>query len=275
MIRINLLPHREIKRKQQQKEFFIMLGAIAVLGAVIWGAVHSFLGGRLEEQNGRNTYLETEIATLDKQIEEIKKLKEQTAALLQRKKVVEALQANRAETVYLLDQLVRQLPDGVYLKSVQQKGNKVTIYGFAQSNARVSTFMRNLESSPYLEKPSLIEIHAVADKNSRLNEFSLNVLLSRAKEETPAPTGRPAAKPAASIDPIPTAQLIAPSPAGATTQASSAPSGKRNASSVVADAAGAPAGAALVSNIANENRPAAGSGNDAAAARRGGSREHR
>jgi len=145
MIRINLLPHREIKRKQQQKEFFIMLGAVVGLGAGAWFAVHSYLGGQLEEQNGRNNYLESEIAVLEKQIDEIKKLKEQTEALLQRKKVVESLQANRAETVYLLDQLVRQLPDGVYLRTVQQKGNKVTIGGFAQSNARVSTFMRNLE----------------------------------------------------------------------------------------------------------------------------------
>ena len=99
----------------------------------------------VDEQNGRNTYLEQEIAALDKQIEEIKKVQEQTTALLQRKKIVESLQANRAETVYLLDQLVRQLPDGVYLKSVQQKGSKVAVNGFAQSNARVSTFMRNLE----------------------------------------------------------------------------------------------------------------------------------
>jgi len=221
MIRINLLPHREIKRKQQQKEFFIMLGAIAGLGAVIWFAVHSFLGGQLEEQNGRNTYLETEIATLDKQIEEIKKLKEQTAALLQRKKVVESLQANRAETVYLLDQLVRQLPDGVYLKNVQQRGNRVTVVGFAQSNARVSTFMRNLESSPYLEKPSLIEIHAVADKSSRLSEFSLTVLLSRTKEDSSAPA-KPAAKPSAGLGTIPTAQLVAAPEAQAVASAQTA-----------------------------------------------------
>jgi type IV pilus assembly protein PilN len=214
MIRINLLPHREIRRKQQQKEFFIMLGAVVGLGAAIWFAAHSYLSGQLEDQNGRNAYLGDEIAKLDKQIEEIKKVKEQTAALLQRKKVVESLQANRAETVYLLDQLVRQMPDGVYLKGVQQQGPKVTINGFAQSNARVSTFMRNLESSPYLQKPSLIEIHAVSDKASRLSEFSLTVLLTRTKEEPAG--GRPAAKPA-SAGAIPTAQVVAqtPSPAAA------------------------------------------------------------
>lgn len=210
MIRINLLPHREIRRKQQQKEFFILLGIITGLGATVWFATHSYLGGQLEDQNGRNTYLETEIATLDKQIEEIKKVQEQTTALLQRKKIVESLQANRAETVYLLDQLVRQLPDGVYLKGVQQRGNKVSISGFAQSNARVSTFMRNLESSPYLEKPSLVEIRAVTDKNSRLSEFNLTVSLTRGKEEAAAK------KPAAAGSAIPTAQVVAPAKAAGT-----------------------------------------------------------
>ena len=198
MIRINLLPHREIKRKRQQKEFFIMLGAVLGLGTGAWFAVHSYLSGQLEEQNGRNSYLESEIAILEKQIDEIKKLKEQTEALLQRKKVVESLQANRAETVYLLDQLVRQLPDGVYLKAVQQKAAKVTVNGFAQSNARVSTFMRNLESSPYLEKPVLIEIKAFSDKSARLSEFSLNVSLTRNKDES-ATAKKPAPKPVASL----------------------------------------------------------------------------
>jgi type IV pilus assembly protein PilN len=205
MIRINLLPHREIRRKQQQKEFFILLGIVAGLGATVWFATHSYLSGQLEEQNGRNSYLETEIATLDKQIEEIKKVQEQTTALLQRKKIVESLQANRAETVYLLDQLVRQLPDGVYLKSVQQKGKQVSIDGFAQSNARVSTFMRNLESSPYLEKPNLVEIHTVTDKAARLSEFILSVSLTRSKDELP--TGK---KPGPAGAAIPTARVVAP-----------------------------------------------------------------
>lgn len=209
MIRINLLPHRELKRKRQQQQFFIALGVVAGLGATVWFATHTYLGGQLEEQNGRNAYLESEIAILDKQIAEIKKVQEQTTALLQRKKIVESLQANRAETVYLLDQLVRQLPDGVYLKGVQQKGNKVSINGFAQSNARVSTFMRNLESSPYLEKPNLVEIHAITDKTSRLSEFSLSVSLTRQKEEPPGK------KPAGTATAIPTAQVVTPGKAAA------------------------------------------------------------
>jgi len=201
MMRINLLPHREIKRKQRQKDFFIMLASVAGLGAAIWFGVHTILNGELENQQSRNAYLESQIVVLDKQIEEIKKLKEQTAALLQRKKVVESLQANRAETVYLLDQLVRQMPDGVYLKSVAQKGPRITVTGYAQSNARVSTFMRNLEASPHLEGPRLIEIKAVTDKNQRLSEFSLLVSLTRAAAEDPAakkPGAKPPAKAAAS-----------------------------------------------------------------------------
>ena len=206
MIRINLLPHRETRRKQQQKEFFIMLGAVVGLGAAIWFAAHSYLNGQLEDQNGRNTFLESEISALDKQIDEIKKVKEQTAALLQRKKVVESLQANRAETVYLLDQLVRQMPDGVYLKAVQQQGGRVNVTGFAQSNARVSTFMRNLESSLYLEKPNLIEIRAFNDKNTRLSEFSLSVSLTRSKDDAVSKTGAP--KAAAAGGAVPTAQVV-------------------------------------------------------------------
>ncbi len=196
MMRINLLPHRELKRKQRQKEFFIMLASVAGLGVAIWFAVHTLLSSEFENQQARNAYLESEIAILDKQIEEIKKLKEQTAALLQRKKVVESLQANRAETVYLLDQLVREIPDGVYLKSIAQKGTRITITGYAQSNARVSTFMRNLEASPHLEGPRLVEIKAITDRNQRLSEFNLVVSLTRAAEEAEAAAKKPGAKPA-------------------------------------------------------------------------------
>ena len=191
MIRVNLLPHRELKRKQQQRDFIVMVcGVLGVAGA-IWFAVHTYLAGQLEDQKGRNTYLESEIAILDKQIEEIKRLKEQTAQLLARKKVVESLQANRNETVHLIDQLVRQLPDGVYLKSVRQQGNRVTINGLAQSNARVSTLMRNLESSPWLERPNLVEIKAVSagDKAGavRLSDFTLSVTLTRAADDDKKP----------------------------------------------------------------------------------------
>jgi type IV pilus assembly protein PilN len=194
MIRINLLPHREERRKQQQQQFFILLAFVVVVGGAVWFAVHTYLDEQLETQQARNKYLQDEIVKLDKQIAEIQKLKEQTAALLARKRVVETLQSNRSEVVHLLDQLVRQLPDGVYLKAVKQNGTRVTITGLTESQARVSTLMRNLESSPYLESPGLIEIKAVQQGRQRFNEFIMNINITRAKTEEAA--GKAAPKPA-------------------------------------------------------------------------------
>ena len=198
MIPINLLPHRAARRKAQQQQFFVLAGLTLALAGAIVVAVHIFFAGRIENQLERNKYLESEIVQLDKQIDEIRKLKEQTQALLARKRVVESLQTNRTETVRLLDQLVRQLPDGVYLKSVKQTGQKVNVVGYATSNARVSTLMRNFEASPWLESPTLIEIKAVTIENASLNEFNLNVSISRPKEESANPKpGAPAAAPPA------------------------------------------------------------------------------
>ena len=199
MIPINLLPHRAARRKAQQQQFFILAGMTLGLAAAIVMAVHTFFASRIETQVERNKYLESEIVLLDKQIDEIRKLKEQTQALLARKRVVESLQTNRTETVRLLDQLVRQLPDGVYLKSIKQTGLRVNVIGYATSNARVSTLMRNFEASPWLESPSLIEIKATTVDNAPLNEFNLNVNISRPKEESaPRPkSSAPAAAPTA------------------------------------------------------------------------------
>jgi len=199
MIPINLLPHRAARRKAQQQQFFVLAGMTLGLAAAIVVAVHTFFAQRIETQVERNKYLESEIVVLDKQIDEIKKLKEQTQALLARKRVVESLQTGRTETVRLLDQLVRQLPDGVFLKAVKQTGQRVNVIGYATSNARVSTLMRNFEASPWLEAPSLIEIKAVTVDNTPLNEFNLNVNISRPKEET-APRPKPGA---AAVPPAP------------------------------------------------------------------------
>jgi type IV pilus assembly protein PilN len=190
MIRINLLPHREVRRKQQQTQFFITLGIVAAIGAGIWFVVHTYLEGQFDRQVSRNKYLQEEIVKLDKQIAEIQKLKDQIAALKARAKVVETLQGTRSEVVHLLDQLVRQLPDGVYLKGIKQTGNRVLISGYTSSQARVSTLMRNLESSPHLENPNLIEIKAVQLGNRRLNEFTLNISILRAKADPAKPAGK-------------------------------------------------------------------------------------
>ncbi len=196
MIRVNLLPHREMRRRRQQKQFFVTLGAVVALAAAIWRMVHTSLSGTFEDQNARNEYLTEEIKKLDKEIEDIQKLKEMTVSLLSRKKVVETLQSNRAEAVHLLDELARQLPEGIYLKAIKQAGARVTINGYTQSQARVSTLMRNLEASPHLENANLVEIKAVTTPGSRVNEFTLNVSVARAKEE-PEKDAQPAAKTAA------------------------------------------------------------------------------
>jgi len=197
VIRVNLLPHREMRRKRQQKQFFITLGIVVAVGAAIWLMVHTTLSSRYEDQIARNAYLTEEIKKLDKEIEDIKKLKEMTAALLARKKVVETLQSNRAEVVHLLDELARELPEGIYLKGIKQAGSRVTINGFTQSQARVSTLMRNLEASPHLENANLVEIKAVTTPGSRVNEFILNVNVSRAAAEPEKGAKPPAPKPAA------------------------------------------------------------------------------
>lgn len=186
MIRINLLPWREARRKAHNLQFFILMGMVAGLAASIVLLVHGYYATRISTQTERNRFLKDENAKLDKEIEEIKKLKEEIQALLSRKQVIETLQADRAQTVYLLEQLVRQTPDGVYLRSVKQTGNKVNLIGYAQSNARVSTLMRNFESSPYLENPDLVEIKAATVGNKRLSEFNMNVSIKRLQTETEA-----------------------------------------------------------------------------------------
>jgi type IV pilus assembly protein PilN len=196
MIRVNLLPHREMRRRRQQKEFLLTLAGVVLVGAGIWIVVHTSLTNSYENQVGRNQYLQAEITKLDKEIEDIKKLKEMTSQLLARKKVVETLQSNRSDVVHLLDELTRQLPDGIYLKSIKQQGPRVTINGFTQSQARVSTLMRNLEASPYLENANLVEIKALSQPGARINEFILNVNVARPKEESEQP-GKPGGKTAA------------------------------------------------------------------------------
>lgn len=179
MIRINLLPWREERRKARRQQFFAFAGVIAALAAVIWFLGFGAINGYLTAQEGKNSFLRSEIAALDKEIEEIKRLKEQTDSLLSRKRVIESLQANRTETVHLFNELARQVPDGVYLKSIKQTGDKINLIGYAQSSARVSTLMRNLDASPVMERPDLAEIKSAAVGNRRLSEFNLNVFITR------------------------------------------------------------------------------------------------
>ncbi len=183
MIRINLLPHREEKRKARQKQFAILAGFAAAIGLAVAGVLWVVFDAQVENQKSRNKYLGEEIAKLDKQIDEIKRIREETASLLSKKQVVEGLQSNRSEPVYLLDQLLRQLPEGLYLKTIKQTGEKISVTGYAQSNARVSAFMRNIEASPYLSGPNLIEIKAATVNTQRANEFTLDFFIKRVKAE--------------------------------------------------------------------------------------------
>lgn len=179
MIRINLLPHREEKRKARRQQFFVLTGLVAVLAGLIVFLGYSIIGGYISTQEERNEFLKKEIAVLDKQIAEIKRLREQTQSLLSRKQIIESLQGDRAEAVYLLNEMVKQMPEGVYLRSLKQDGRRIQMEGYTQSNARVSTLMRNLEASPWIERPQLLEIKAVTLDKRRISEFSLTAMLTR------------------------------------------------------------------------------------------------
>jgi type IV pilus assembly protein PilN len=193
-MRINLLPWREARRKAQRQHLGVLGGMVAVLGLLIVGAVHLSIAGYISAQSERNEFLKRENTRLDKEIEEIKKLKTEIAALLARKQIIERLQTDRAQAVYLLQELVQQVPDGVYLKSIKQTGLKINMTGYSQSNARVSTLMRNFAGSPYLENPELVEIKAANVSNKRVSEFNMNVSLKRQQAEEAGKAGKAAPK---------------------------------------------------------------------------------
>ena len=190
MMRINLLPHRQIKRAERQREFGLMalMAAGAACAVVFLG--WQFLGSQRDAQLERNTRLETAITGLDKEIADIKDLKDQINNVLERKQIVENLQTNRSQAVVILDELTRQLPEGLYLKSIKQTGNLITLEGVADTNARVATLVRNLSVSNWMELPNLVEIKSLMVNNIKQNEFTLNVSLKVQKaEEAPKQAG--------------------------------------------------------------------------------------
>lgn len=216
MILVNLLPHREAARKRRREVFFTTLGIAALVGGLICGAVYSWYLAQIESQRGKNTFLKTEITRLEGQIKDIASLQAEIAALRARQHAVEDLQGNRNLPVYLLSEMVKQLPDGVYINSMKQDDQTILITGIAQSNERVSELLRNLaNNSPWLTKPELVEITASTVALSprdqrRVSNFSMRVGLKRA-------TGAKAASSAAALDaasaPALSAVVAKPAPA--------------------------------------------------------------
>jgi len=191
--RINLLPHREERRKRARQHFATVSGGTAIIGIALAFLMYQYYDRQISTQNDRNNFLATEIKKLDKDIAEINELRNQIQALLARKQIIETLQADRAQTVHLLEQMVRQMPEGVYLKSMRQTAQKVHVIGYAQSNARVSTLMRNIEASPWLDQPLLVEVKSgtTADKK-RVSQFEMYLQLKRAAAKDAAPKAVPA-----------------------------------------------------------------------------------
>ncbi len=183
MIRINLLPHRELKRKERRQQFYLLSLLMVIAGLGVGFAGHSYLTGRIAHQEGRNAFVRAESASLDREIGEIRELRQQIDILLARKQVIDSLQSNRAETVHLFNELVERVPDGVSLTVLRQSGGVVTLTGQALSNARVSHLMRNVDQSEYLGDPRLVEVKSVTVGNRRLSEFTLNVRIKRPGEE--------------------------------------------------------------------------------------------
>lgn len=192
MILINLLPHREEKRQARKRAFFVGLAAAALGGLVVVGLWYSVLQQMTSAQQSRNDFLKAEIARLDAQIRDIANLRAEIDALKARQAAVENLQTDRNLPVYLMDELVRQTPEGVYLTSIRQTNQVIAITGIAQTNERVSEFLRNtLYNSPWLERPELVEIKATTmagpnKEQRRLFEFALRVTLKRPQAQAPA-----------------------------------------------------------------------------------------
>jgi len=238
MARINLLPWRTDRRKQREREFYMLLIASAVGGVFALLVLVGWMGARIDNQQERNTYLQTEIKSLDKQIEEIKELDKTRSQLLTRKQIIEQLQSNRAQMVHLFDEMVRSIPDGVRLTSMKQAGDILTLEGVAESNARVASYMRNIDNSPWMGRTDLRKIENKAgskdvDKKAPYL-FSLDVKLRKPEdaqnEKSIADSGMPDAAPAAaatgaapssvapaSTTPAPASPAAAPAPAPAAT----------------------------------------------------------
>lgn len=179
MAHINLLPWREELRKQRETEFYILLGVAAVVGILLFFAWMQYTNSLIDHQRARNSLLNNEIAILNAKIKEIEALEVRRNRLLQRKEIIERLQADRTQMVHLFDEMVRTIPEGVQLVSIKQDGKVLTLKGVAQSNARVSSYMRNLSGSNWLHNPDLDIVEASEEDRNYKYEFTLRVGIGR------------------------------------------------------------------------------------------------
>lgn len=207
MIRINLLPHRELKRQARRRQFGILCGVFAAIGAGIVAMVGLFIGQQISSQQAVNAFIKKSNQKLDDDIKEIAKLEDEIRGLKARQKAVEDLQGDRNIPVHLLDELVKVTPDGIYLRTIKQTGTQVTINGYAANNAKVADYVRNLTRNAWLGGPELVEIKAVSvgtgQAAKRLNDFTMRVSITRPKDPAapaagaPGQPAAPAAKPKA------------------------------------------------------------------------------
>jgi type IV pilus assembly protein PilN len=186
MIRVNLLPHRQLKREARQRQFGLMAAFTAIAASAVVFMAYTVINARIDSQSERNARLDAAIVKLDKEIKDIQDLKDQITAMLERKQVVENLQTNRSEAVVVFDELSRQLPEGMYLKSIKQVGDVITLEGVADTNARVATLVRNYNDSKWLESPGLVEIKSVTANGQKQNVFTLTVKLKAPQTEDEA-----------------------------------------------------------------------------------------
>jgi type IV pilus assembly protein PilN len=244
MIKINLLPHREEKRKEREKSFYSLLVLGAIAGLLMIVVVGGVIEGLISSQEQRNSVLKKANQDLDEQIKEVSSLQQEIQSLKARQQAVEDLQADRNQPVYLMDELVLQTPEGIYLKSLKQEGQRVVLNGYAQSNERVAEFLRNLnESSPWLDRPDLIEIKSVSLGQGRdakkIFDFTINVAIRRPRDKDAAVAGKAASAPISKN----VAPAVVSKPASASSAASIGspqPSGAKTAASVSASSGVAP-----------------------------------
>jgi type IV pilus assembly protein PilN len=261
MARINLLPWRAERRKQREREFYMQLGVAALVGVVVAFAWVLWMDMRIDNQNDRNTYLKGEITQLDERIAKIQDLEKTRSRLLQRKQIIEQLQANRSQMVHLFDEMVKTIPVSARLSNMKQTGDSLSLDGVAQSNASVAEYMRNIESSPWMGHVDLRKTENSHDASRMPYSFGLDVKLSRPTGDSadaaasPAATAAPGAAPAVPAPLANAAKSVLPSPAAsAGTPPAAAPA------TPAATPAGSPPPVAAVSTAPAPARPATAGG---------------